>query len=266
MYIFDNDEHYIVRFKIEESDSNFNYIICCKETRECAVIDPIDPIKLLNYIRSNDLTVKYIINTHAHPDHIKGNNPILKVTLSKILIHKDGVDYVAPRHAVISDGDIIDIGKIKLTVIHTPGHCPEHVSLMAGNDIFVGDTLFLSGCGNTKFRGDPGDLYESIAFKLRDLPDDTKIFCGHDYAEKNLQFSIDLEPGNEFAKEKLREVKTSSGDENKVISTIGEEKQYNPFLRFDNDNLVKNVLKREPDTPGDPRSVFVKIRELRNSW
>lgn len=266
MYIFDNENHFIARFEIEDSDNNFNFIICCKETRECAVIDPIDSITLLNYIRDNNLTVKYIINTHAHPDHIKGNNPILKVTLSKILIHSEGVDYVAPRHAVIDEGDQIDIGKIKLKVIHTPGHCPEHVSLLADNDIFVGDTLFLSGCGNTKFRGNPDDLYESIAFKLRNLPDDTRIFCGHDYAEKNLRFSLDLEPGNKFAEMKLKEVESLAGNGNGVISTIGEEKEYNPFMRFDNDNLVKNLLEKEPDTERDPRSVFVKIRELRNSW
>lgn len=267
MYIFENDGYGIARFRIENSDNNFNYIIICRETNKCAVIDPLDSTVLLNFIRDNNLEVTDIINTHAHPDHIKANNPILKVTLSRILIHEKGKGYVAPRAKTVGEGDEIDVGKIKLKVIHTPGHCPEHISLLVDNNIFVGDTLFLSGCGNTKFRGDPGDLYESVAFKLRNLPDDTRIFCGHDYAVKNLRFALDLEPKNSDAQNKLDEIQNaeSSGDQS-VISTIGEEKTYNPFMRFDNDGLVQNLLKKDKNTSTDPRSVFVKIRELRNSW
>lgn len=267
MYIFENDGYNIVRFSIEESDNNFNYILYCKDTGQCAVIDPLDPYVLLDFIRKNYLSVSHIINTHAHPDHIKGNNSILKVTLSRILIHEKGFEYVAPRARVINEGDLIPVGNINLKVLHTPGHCPEHVSLLVDNNIFVGDTLFLSGCGNTRFRGNPEDLYESIAFKLKTLPDDTRVFCGHDYAEKNLNFALDLDPGNTAAERKLEEVQKANSDGNEgVISTIGEEKQYNPFMRFDDQQVVKNVLKRDKDTPADPKSVFVKIRELRNSW
>lgn len=267
MYIFSTDKYHVARFEIPDSGNNYNYIIHCSSTGECAVIDPLDSGILLNYIRNNDLKVKYIINTHTHPDHIKDNNPILKVTTGRILVHRDGLERVAPRAEAVGEGDRIDIGKFTLDVIHTPGHCPEHISLKTGNDIFVGDTLFLAGCGNTRFRGNPEELYETIAFKLMPLADETRFFCGHDYAEKNLGFALDIEPGNTDAQKKLSEVKSlRSRDSGEIISTIGEEKLYNPFMRFEKDSVIEGILRQDKNTPVDPKSVFVKIRELRDSW
>ena len=101
---------------------------------------------------------------------------------------------------------MISFGKQSLEVIHTPGHCPEHVSLIIGNNIFLGDTVFVSGCGNVKFRGKIEDLYETIAFKISTLPPDLKMFCGHDYAQRNLEFALELVSQNENAQKKLKEI------------------------------------------------------------
>jgi hydroxyacylglutathione hydrolase len=267
MDIFEENGFGIGRIRIKESDSNYNYIIWCSETNESAVIDPLDANTILEFIRGRGLTVRYIINTHAHPDHIGGNNPILKVTTARILIHPKGAEFVAPRYETIEDNSIIDIGRQRINVMYTPGHCPEHVTLILGNNIFVGDTLFLSGCGTTKFRGNVDELYETIAFKLRTLPDNFLVLCGHNYAEKNLKFALNIEPENKAAKAKLIEVRNSNekGME-PTPTTLGEEKRYNPFLRFDEPSLVNEMRKRNPSLEEKPEMIFKQLRELRNNW
>lgn len=269
MDIYNEDGFSIARMRIEDSDNNYNYIVWCNKTNECAVIDPIDPIRILNFIRDNGLMVKYVINTHCHPDHISGNDPILKVSLSlisKALVHPLGVELIGTRYETVNEGDTISVGDIEINVIHTPGHCPEHISLIIGNNIFVGDTVFVGGCGNIKHRGVVEDLYQSLS-KIRELPDEYRMFVGHDYAESNLKFALDLDPNNEAAKTKLKEIEKATSD-NKVIppSTLGEEKKYNPFMRFDEAILIDELKKRNSELEAEPGSVFKELRELRDDW
>lgn len=250
-------------FRVEASDRNYNYLVACERTGECVVVDPLDPVTLLRTIRERDYRVKYVVNTHAHPDHIEGNNPIIKVFLSsKILVHRSALDRVAPRSEAMEDGDRVPFGRQELRVVHTPGHCPEHVSLVVGGNVFVGDTVFVSGCGNVKFRGDVDQLYETFAFRLPSLSDELRMFCGHDYAETNLKFALSLDPGNSAAAEKLAQTR----EERFPRSTLGEERAYNPFMRTSDPAVVSAVAKRRPSAGDDPRAVFAGLRELRNNW
>ncbi len=267
MDVFSGTGYGIARIRAPESDNNYNYIVWCGETSECAVIDPFDPVPILNIIRDRGLSVKYIINTHCHPDHIKGNDPILKVTMSEILVHPLGRDMVSPRSRALNGGDTIEVGKLSMSAIHTPGHCPEHVILVMGENVFTGDTLYLAGTGNLKNRGDAEELFRTMENTVRTLPDGLRVFPGHDYSEPNLRFALDLEPGNKEAAKRLKQIeKLRLKGKEPAPSTLGEEKKYNPFLRYDSPGIMKELRKRNPDLGEGKSSCFIELRKLRDGW
>jgi hydroxyacylglutathione hydrolase len=174
---------------------------------------------------------------------------------------------VSPRSRALNGGDTVRIGNLSMDVIHTPGHCPEHVILVMGESVFTGDTLYLAGCGNLKHRGDGEELFNTMETKIRTLGDGLRIFPGHDYAEANLSFALDIEPGNKETKKKLDEIsKLAKKGKEPAPTTIGEEKTYNPFLRYDSPAITKELKKRNPSLGDSGVSYFTELRKLRDEW
>jgi hydroxyacylglutathione hydrolase len=222
---FDLGEEVLLKLLIVGIFDTNCYILGCKETLEGMIIDPgtfsrQEEQRILDEVSRNKLNIKYILNTHGHPDHIAGNKSIKEATNAEILIHKDdalklvdpilngsqfiGIDITSPAADwSLEEGDIITVGKIQLEVIYTPGHSKGSISILGKGFVFTGDTLFAGSVGRTdKLDGSPNpdaswdDELHSIKAKLLTLPDEVKIFPGHGPA-----------------------------------STIGKERRANPFLK-----------------------------------
>lgn len=195
----------------------FAYIIGCLQTHEALVVDPADEIdKLLAICQEHQFKIKYIVNTHCHVDHVMGNKEMKEKTGALIIIHELDAPYLdktplgilnmfgasqsPPADLTVTEGDYIEVGELKLKVLHTPGHSGGGMCLHINNYVLTGDSLFVGGVGRVDLPGGSWDvLFHSIRTKLLVLPDETIVLPGHNYG---------------YA----------------PTSTIGQEKRQNPFL------------------------------------
>jgi hydroxyacylglutathione hydrolase len=165
----------------------------------------------------------------------------------------------------LEEGDLVRIGRLVGRVLFVPGHTRGHIAYLFDGVMFCGDTVFVGGCGRL-FEGTPQQMYHSLNVKIANLPDETRLYCAHEYTEKNLSFALTLEPGNRALQEKMRKVKDARlHGESTVPSSLGEEKSYNPFFRCDSPEIYENLKKLSP-IPKDPVSVFTKVRELKDRF
>ncbi|HVP23859.1 MAG TPA: MBL fold metallo-hydrolase [Conexivisphaerales archaeon] len=169
--------------QLKSIGDNFSYIIADGPTRDAAVIDPSgNGEEIAALLSRNDLRLKYIVVTHHHHDHLGDSYSLRSLRGGQIVVHESsGVD----RDLPVADGDVLELGQVQLRVIHTPGHTPDSISILADGRLFTGDTLFIGECGRTDLaEGDPSKMYDSLFHKIGSLPDDTVIYPGHDYGPK----------------------------------------------------------------------------------
>lgn len=250
---------------------NFNYLIACAETGEALVVDPLDAAQCLQAARARGFEITQVLNTHEHRDHTEGNAGVVAATRARVMAHAGGAASIGGVDRGLTRGDVIRIGRtVELEVLDTPGHTRAHVCLFAHGDapaLFCGDTLFNAGAGNCHNGGDPGLLYETFVDQLARLPDATRVYPGHEYMARNLAFTLDREPGNEAAARLLVQVKAEEPAAAR-ITTLGDEKRVNTFFRLQNPEVIAGLRARFPEIGERPdaRTVFVKLRELRNRW
>ncbi len=250
---------------------NFNYLIACPETGEALAIDPLDHKKCLNYAKQMGWTITQIVNTHEHHDHTGGNQSVIAATGATVLAHHGAGDAIPEMSRGLSAGDVVKVGiTVELEALDTPGHTMSHVCLLSRTDtpaLFCGDTLFNAGAGNCHNGGHPKELYQTFINQLITLTDDTLIYPGHDYLHNNLEFSLDREPTNTAAKS-LLESTADQDPGDALVTTMAQEKEINAFFRLQNPEIIAQLKSRFPDLEDNPnpQAVFVKLRELRNSW
>ena len=250
---------------------NFNYLIVCPETGEAMAIDPLDHRKCLGRAKDQGWTITQVLNTHEHGDHTGGNGAVISATGARLLAHAGAKGKIPDIDQGLSAGDVIKVGKtVELECLDTPGHTMSHICLLSQTDqpsLFCGDTLFNAGAGNCHGGGHPGELYDTFADQLSKLSDETLVYPGHDYIANNLEFTLDREPDNERAKALLGEIRNQDPDK-ALVTTLAEEKEVNTFFRLSSLSVIaalREVFDDIPDDP-DPKTVFLKLRMLRNDW
>jgi len=256
---------------IGNSLRNFNYLIACPKTGDALLIDPFDAKRCLARAAELNLNITQVINTHEHWDHVGGNAEIVAATQATIMAHFQAIDSIPHATRGLHAGDIIKVGStINIEVLDTPGHTMAHVCLLAhsGDEkaLFSGDTLFNAGCGNCYNGGDVHAMFHTVAGQLARLPDDTKLYPGHEYLQNNLRFSLFHEPTNQRAQNLLDSI--TWDETNPFVSTLGLEKEISPFFRLANPEIVHRLTADYPELSATPSSedVFVRLRQLRDKW
>ncbi len=250
---------------------NFNYLIACPETGEALAVDPLDHQKCLSAAQQLGWNITQVLNTHEHGDHTGGNAAMVAKTGAQVLAHRNARDKIPGMARGLSAGDTIKVGKsVELEVLDTPGHTMSHVCLRSHTDqpsLFCGDTLFNAGAGNCHNGGHPSELYKTFSEQLDKLPANTLIYPGHDYIENNLRFTLNREPDNQHARQMLDQLRGQDPN-HAYVSTLATEREINTFFRLTSATVIAKLRETFPDLPERPdaRTVFLKLRELRNSW
>jgi len=247
--------------------SHISYLVSCNETGEAAAIDPFHVDLVLETARAKGLRITSIVNTHEHWDHAGRNDRLRAETGARILVPRAAVGVIETFDEALSEGSVVTVGRSHaLRVIETPGHTMTHISLIGEQEgetfLLCGDTVFGAGVGNCGYGGHVGTLFATIERLGRELPADARLYPGHDYLARNLEFTLSLEPGNLQAQAMLDEARRKC-----LFTTLGDEREFNLFFRLESDDVRNALLRSGMIQPGDGReAVFASLRQLRDHW
>ena len=228
---------------------NYSYLIIDNDKQEACVVDPSEAKPIINYLSDKNINLKYILNTHHHYDHIGGNTELKKKFGSVVLGFNGDAKRIPEIDILLKDNEIWNSGNFKAKIIHIPGHTLGHICFyfFDENLLFTGDTLFSLGCGRI-FEGTYEQMYDSLN-KLKSLPKETKIYCGHEYTLNNSKFCLEHDSENSSLLKKIEFIKKQRNNNLPTIpSTLQDEIDCNIFLRA-------NDLK-----------TFSKLRDLKDNF
>jgi hydroxyacylglutathione hydrolase len=253
---------------VPQLSDNFAYLVIDEASKQCGVVDCAEADKVIAAAREHGVKIVAVLTTHWHPDHSGGNEDIAsKIPGLRIYGARAEGGRIPALTDPVDDGGVVRIGALEARVIGIPAHTNGHVAyyFQSLGAVFTGDTMFVGGCGRV-FEGNAATMVESLG-RLAALPDDTRVYCGHEYTEKNLRFALTLEPNNQALKARHEwAVKTRAANQWTVPSTIGDEKRTNPFLRTGSAELRATIAKLAPKLGGDPTAIFAKARELKDRF
>ena len=242
---------------------NYAYIIYDSSSKITGVVDPSEAKPIISFLKREKLKLNYILNTHHHFDHIGGNVELKKIYNAKVLGFEGDKHRIPGIDITVKDKEIWNFGSSTVKIFHIPGHTLGHICFFFEKEkiVFTGDTLFSLGCGRI-FEGDHKQMLNSLN-KIKKLPQDTQIYCGHEYTYKNAEFCMKYDSNNIDLKKKFEEIKKFCSKNLPTIpSSLEEELKSNIFLRCDqNDLKIKLNMKNEDDF-----KVFRKVRDLKDSF
>ena len=214
---------------------NYSYLIIDETNKNACVVDPGESIPIINFVEKNNIKLKYILNTHHHYDHIGGNLELKEKYESKIVAFKDDKSRIPEIDVLVQNNQIWKADNFEAKIYHIPGHTSGHIAFYFFNEkkIFTGDTLFSLGCGRI-FEGTYKEMFNSLN-KIKKLPKETKIYCGHEYTLQNSNFCIQQDPKNSKLKDKIIKIKKKLENGLPTLPTIlSEEIECNIFLKANN--------------------------------
>eukprot|EP01117_Protostelium_nocturnum_P002153 TRINITY_DN1279_c0_g1_i1.p1 TRINITY_DN1279_c0_g1~~TRINITY_DN1279_c0_g1_i1.p1 ORF type:complete len:263 (+),score=79.48 TRINITY_DN1279_c0_g1_i1:291-1079(+) len=253
-------------------DDNYAYLLIDESKKTAAAVDPVKPQIVLDAAKEHGVTIESILTTHHHWDHAGGNDEFLKIIGSKIPVY-GGDERVQAVSNLVKEGNEFKVGSLEVKVHFTPCHTSGHVlyqvkdpSSSSQQALFTGDTLFVAGCGRF-FEGNAQQMYHNLVEVVAKLPEDTKVYVGHEYTVKNLQFAATIEPKNENLLKKLEWSKMQRETKQPTVpSTVAEEKSFNPFVRCTELSVAKGVGLAKEDNSFNPVEVMAELRKRKDNF
>ena len=242
---------------------NYAYIIYDKNSKTIGVVDPSEAKPIISFLKKEEMKLNYILNTHHHFDHIGGNLELKKIYNAKVLGFEGDKHRIPGIDITVKDKEVWNFGNSAVKIFHIPGHTLGHICFFFEKEkiVFTGDTLFSLGCGRI-FEGDHKQMLDSLN-KIKKLPKDTQIYCGHEYTSKNAEFCMKYDSDNVNLKKKFETIKKLRSENLPTIpTTLEDELNTNIFLRCDqNDLKIKLNMKNQEDF-----KIFKKVRDLKDSF